>query len=1384
MKNRIALLLVMVAISTRLLSQTEPPPPPTSVPSSFSLLPDNLGFLENSTNLFNGSVQFSLPIVQLPYGSSSYSFALNYTSLNAKLLSTTWNREAPTGVFGLGWSFESPRIVSDFKGTGSREDDDFYILEGGQSNLLFYDGLDGSLWKFYTKNYQFWKIRYDPANETWTITKDDGTIFTYGNPSNGRNAVQYMVRWGNWVGNSNAPGGQQMAHVWDLTEITNVVGQKIYFEYLQDVEAVGSSFHTKASYLLEVRNEIGEKVRLVYQGKNLSEYDDPHVEKNEPDAYQEKYESKYVERIVRYDENDAVIFQIKLGYSFLGSGNLQKRLLNNVGQLLASGDYQANVEFQYEQNSENNYGALATVTSPTGGSTSYTYSLITLPNAKQDLYVPEISSDYAEPRIWIGEDFVVLTRRRRPSGNESTGPQPVDVEVYTWETGRWLKKDLTALVDVALKTDNGKSQDFDFAMGKDFFAILNLRRTQTGFLEYQNTRYDLYMYKRNENIPGEWHTFYQELARDANAAKSPYMDIGNEPTLVAGEDFILLGSDKSKDRHFIFRWNGTTWTGATTVKGSSDRYNYEAGPNYYIIHGYDDVSFPNPIDPDKIDFFFLDKNDQWIQKTVPSGITFFSDAEKSYWHAGSTFAVAMAADNDEFIYTWDENFDNFSRYNTGVAVNDLSFVNFFGNSTVLMVKPGVDAGGFAFRYDGQYWRTSGFMQNLSNGLGFVNIFGAGEDFIFRPSFDPPPLNGPLVVKGALRRYDGNARAWLTDWEDPIWQGSINSAVGANFFLSSGELFFRKSDGTVSNGHDTFMENQNFTALAGFDFIAGNFGSGHQFGVIFIKNGQFSGQTYIDQPYTGLLEKIALGIHPDHQVTSLQVAGNTIVTLLTYSWLDEAKALRIFRKSGDKVEGPISQYAATKITNTTSEVTVTGPLISRASSTSYRYYPDVATTDVSGNILQFNKVEVLPGVADINITPYPVGIQKYFFINGLTSNQATTLSNDPSAAFTGHLGTYLKKFMGIAYKNVSIDQAGNAVLTTETTFSYYPLQKGFFIRPLRQKVTDNTTGRIAVNDFTYHSQYGHLQSESSATLQGSTKIGEVIKTYKYWWESYDPSRAMNIFSDPIQTSLTREGNIVESQVSRWKDYSGKWFPYDSYTWRHTGTSAFTAWNVSTTPSADWEYGGKVNAIDVTTGLPLTQSDNTGQRSSQIYDYKKRNVIASLSNGAYGDFAYNSFEDASHGEFSIINGTSTNGSAKTGDKYLSLGSLAKDELTPEKSYTVSFWAKSNGGSITITGIGTINLGTLSDWTFFEYTVSGQMGIAINRSGPTEVQIDEVRIHPSEAVMTTYTYHPVYGITSKTDSNNQTMYTEYDVWGRVLNIRDESRGIIKSYTYNLKK
>lgn len=194
----------------------------------------------------------------------------------------------------------------------------------------------------------------------------------------------------------------------------------------------------------------------------------------------------------------------------------------------------------------------------------------------------------------------------------------------------------------------------------------------------------------------------------------------------------------------------------------------------------------------------------------------------------------------------------------------------------------------------------------------------------------------------------------------------------------------------------------------------------------------------------------------------------------------------------------------------------------------------------------------------------------------------------------------------------------------------------------------------------------------------------------------------------------------------------------------------------------------------------------QRKVQIWDNYRRSVVAQVSNASLNQVAYAGFEDASKGNWAWGSDcTVASGTSKTGNFYLNLGTtgLSKSGLSTSDSYKVSFWASTSGGSVSITGVGTVSLGNTNGWALFQYTVSNVSSLTINLvSGG--VALDDVRILPAYGQMSTQTFHPLFGPTSIMDANNRSGFILYDQLGRSVNKVDENGNIISNVIYNIQK
>lgn len=177
-------------------------------------------------------------------------------------------------------------------------------------------------------------------------------------------------------------------------------------------------------------------------------------------------------------------------------------------------------------------------------------------------------------------------------------------------------------------------------------------------------------------------------------------------------------------------------------------------------------------------------------------------------------------------------------------------------------------------------------------------------------------------------------------------------------------------------------------------------------------------------------------------------------------------------------------------------------------------------------------------------------------------------------------------------------------------------------------------------------------------------------------------------------------------------------------------------------------------------------------SYVWGYNNTYPIAEIKNAIASQVFYTSFEGGSAGNWSL-NGTVLTAGGITGKN--SFNGTLTATIPVETDFILTAWTKTNANiSVSGSGSGTV-LATRGQWKLMQWVLNNNGNVQI-----TGDNLDEVRLYPKEALMTTYTYDPVIGVTGQCDASSKISYYEYDSFGRLKLIRDQDGYVLKSFDY----
>lgn len=329
-----------------------------------------------------------------------------------------------------------------------------------------------------------------------------------------------------------------------------------------------------------------------------------------------------------------------------------------------------------------------------------------------------------------------------------------------------------------------------------------------------------------------------------------------------------------------------------------------------------------------------------------------------------------------------------------------------------------------------------------------------------------------------------------------------------------------------------------------------------------------------------------------------------------------------------------------------------------------------------------------------------------------------------------------------YAPLQIGSVTNYYLTTSASYTGTTPEMQQFMNydvSTSQPISSNlTAGKSISRTFGYNSAYPIVHIENAAnTASESTAPASLASNYFAFSSSTWNGQQQ-------QFTITSAGTF---SITLAQGVSGQ---NETFTYNLVGvTTGGVCMNSGSTTSCQFNstytWGSTIPAgtytLIVTPGNPSSAPTN-GNSVYVTYSVQGYSITPSGST----EYFFEGFEQ---------NTAATAGSAHTGNMYYNASYSVPFTPPNSRQYVVQWWNLSGG-----------------QWVFNQMPYTTNMTLA----GP----LDDVRVFPIDALMTTYTYSPMLGKTSETDPSGRTTKYVYDGLGRLQQIIDQDGNILKQFDY----
>lgn len=1152
--------------------------------------------LREAVDAYTGALRFIIPIATVPgLIGPDWPLSLRYDSATVEETVTGWNLSHPTGPAGLGWTLPLDRIVVD-RGDQLGSDQVFsapayvLLLGGHRYDLIPIPGGATGTEAFATQPHEFWRIAYRAADETWTVTLEDGTALVFGGTASGLGTVDLGVAWGNWSGASLQPDGRRATAVaWSLATRSDAWGNTTTFHYDQTRATLGGTapfLYTVDTRLAKVQGPDGSSLILTYAAKEAAEYTDPFGGPAAP-AWQGRYSTMALASVQEVAPGGAVVAVTSFDYrgpggtlAAIGTGDHTKRLLTGLTRQAPDGYEMPGISLGYgtDPNSPS-YGALTSVITTAGGEAAISYAKPEMALAKRAAVLSPPAPGDTDPRVFFGTDYALALWRATDGAVHATA--------YRWQ-GRWLP----ASVAAPPAADAAAYQALRVVCGRECFAIV-------GADQYT-------LFHTDPALPGSWL---------GSAAPEPVgLPAGEPVALAAGDGYIALAAGHSGT--MTVRWfdgAGLAWqtlrcpAPAGTVLAALDgseqslvRIASTGGRDHQVL-----LAHPTPSAGGWGTSTFS------LRDAVPALDTVAVTAGTGY--AVVTLAGWAGADRavDHDVLWWDT---AFAALDTTRLSHTVGAPPPGGIAVPQVAGASVLIGQDAYRFDGAAWRHQDLSTLTHPNQSRVVALSLGADTVTR---------SVQLVDGSLR-YDlivyNPADLTATPWGYPAGMSGLTALAGATtasaarfapgqpgaasrFVLLNNTLYQRAGDGTwpvvltVQNtfdaatiasltlGDSSYLAYQSATGVTAYPLVPGGHGAS---------------SSGIDLRAAKLLD-----------ASGRPLAGQNAFVSYTGTWGASDAVLTLHRAvaedvGGGPLGGPLTPLTVTGVVlYANGGLGSPGPLPYDAVPITYAYAPATATVSDCGRVLQAGHCTVVE--AGTATTTEPYGSRHIHMFNRLTA--AERPARDYPTGPQTNAAANLEYLAGSTYEVRVLAQDQSEVLTDTVWWWASAVGAGVYQRARKEAtVTDGVPGERVLG---YHPDTGQLTG-LDATLADGT---QTRTTYRYWWEAYDPDRTLNLLAPVIQCMQYAGPALIRGSVttwsSQWSGGPGHWAPSTTYLATSATPAEFTGWTGDAPPPQGWQLT-RLIAERTASGLIALTRDALGRPASSQYSADGTMQLAAFGN----------------------------------------------------------------------------------------------------------------------------------------------------------------------------